>query len=550
VLIVNNAIKYLLNPASKQSFEGSNPFSCPASSFYNRLVSESSWRLFNLIWDLISCSINTVYNSCKMTKLCGEIRDSVTGNKVPARVQILSGSGELIVPSDSIRKIGPGEPFFYSEGYFEVETTAGYHQILIEKGTEYEPWKETISVTNSSTTTKIEANLNKWNLIGQQGWHPGNTHLHYDEKEENPDERLSLDPRIEDLRMTAVSILKRWDLEYATNKYSPGFLSEFSDLNHHVQCGEESRHNKKSGFELDSIGYGHVMLLDINNVISPISTGVLVDKFEPDYPPLTYVCDQAKSQNGLVIWCHNGQGMEAPIAGILGKLDAINLFDPFWTPIEYTIWYHMLNCGLKIPASTGSDWFVSSANRIYSYTGGKFNYQSWIKSLKDGNSFISNGPALFLEVNDQPMGRTVNVSPESKINTKISWSSFYDIDQVELIYNGNIVENNSINKQEKSGTIEKDITVPNDGWIAARIKSKTRDSFFQPVWAHSSPTYISTGKENFSEKNASAKHFVKEIDRSLEWVSKKGKFYSDKQRKEILDLHKKGRSLYKKLQDD
>ena len=148
------------------------------------------------------------------------------------------------------------------------------------------------------------------------------------------------------------------------------------------------------------------------------------------------------------------------------------------------------------------------------------------------------------------MGRTVNVAPESKINTKINWSSYYDIDQVELIFNGNIVGKNSINKQEKSGTIEKDITVPNDGWIAARIKSKTRDSFFQPVWAHSSPTYISTGKENFSEKNSSAKHFIEEIDRSLEWVSKKGKFYSDKQRKEILDLHKKGKSLYKKLQDD
>ena len=486
-----------------------------------------------------------------MTKLCGEIRDLISGEKVPARVQILSPTGELVSSRDSINKIGPGEPFFYSDGYFEVEVGNGYHQILIEKGTEYEPWKRTVQI-DSSSLEKIEVKLNKWNLLSNEGWHPGNTHLHYDEKEENPNERLLLDPRIEDLRMTAVSILKRWDLEYASNKYTPGFLSEFSDLNHHVECGEESRHNKKSGFGSDSIGFGHVMLLNINNVIDPVSTGVLVDKFEPDYPPLTYVCDQAKSQNGLVIWCHNGQGMEAPVTGILGKLDAINLFDPFWTDVEYTIWYHMLNCGLKIPASTGSDWFLSSANRIYSFTGGSFNYENWINSLKEGNCFISNGPSLFLEINEKSMGSDVDISfqKNKKVNAKITWNSYYNIDQIELIFNGNIIENFLINDQQKKGIIDKEIIIPNDGWIAARIKSETRDSFFQPVWAHTSPIYISTGNDKILERISSANHFIKKIDESLEWIDKKGKFYSNKQRKEILDLHREAKSLYKKLVND
>ena len=56
---------------------------------------------------------------------------------------------------------------------------------------------------------------------------------------------------------------------------------------------------------------------------------------------------------------------------------------------------------------------------------------------------------------------------------------------------------------------KKKIHVPNDGWIAARIKSKTRDSFFQPIWAHTSHLYISTGKDKFLEKIVSAKYFIK-----------------------------------------
>ena len=89
-----------------------------------------------------------------MTKLCGEIRDSTTGDKIPARVQILSPTGNLVTPTNSLNKIGPGEPFFYSDGYFELEVSNGYHQILIEKGTEYEPWVKTVEV-DPSLLTKI-----------------------------------------------------------------------------------------------------------------------------------------------------------------------------------------------------------------------------------------------------------------------------------------------------------------------------------------------------------------------------------------------------------
>ena len=66
----------------------------------------------------------------------------------------------------------------------------------------------------------------------------------------------------------------------------------------------------------------------------------------------------------MVIWCHNGRGMEAPVAAALGKVDAFNLFDPNWMDPEYDIYYKMLDAGIRMPASTGSDWFISSANRV------------------------------------------------------------------------------------------------------------------------------------------------------------------------------------------
>ena len=94
----------------------------------------------------------------------------------------------------------------------------------------------------------------------------------------------------------------------------------------------------------------------------------------------------------MVIWCHNGRGMEAPVAAALGKVDAFNLFDPNWMDAEYDIYYKMLDAGIRLPASTGSDWFISSANRVYAQTGGPFEHEPWFDALKRGRTFITNGP--------------------------------------------------------------------------------------------------------------------------------------------------------------
>ena len=140
------------------------------------------------------------------------------------------------------------------------------------------------------------------------------------------------------------------------------------------------------------------MLVNIKQLVEPMSRGVLVDDSSPDYPPLVDAIDGAHDQGGLVLWCHNADGMEAPVAAILGKLDGINLFDPWWLDPDYEIWYRLLNCGLRLPASTGSDWYLCSSNRVYADVGGTFSYETWLDALRAGRTFITNGPILRLTV--------------------------------------------------------------------------------------------------------------------------------------------------------
>jgi len=478
-----------------------------------------------------------------MAKIAGRIYDKSTGQLVEARVHVLASTGAFLHPAGALLKVGTGLPFFYCDGEFVVDAPRGLVEILVERGTEYRPARHSLYAPANGTLA-IDIELERWAGLGAAGWHPGNTHIHYDEKERRPDDRLRMDPRVEDLRYTAISILKRWDKPYASNKYPAGMLTDFCSAHHYVECGEESRHNAANDNEKE--GYGHIMLLRLKEVVEPVSRGYLVDDTDPDYPPLCYTCDDAHRQGGIVIWCHNGNGLEAPVAAALGKLDAFNLFDPYWMDPEYDIWYAMLNCGFHLPASTGSDWFICSANRVYAHTGGEFDHGEWIEALKGGRTFITNGPALFLTVNGRLPGDTITAAPGELLGISVAWESHYPVGQVEIIWNSRVIARRVVGEDTAGGKMQIEMPAPADGWVAARLSSQVRDSFFQPIYAHTSPVYVATGRPA-GERAAAAGQFARAIDDALDLVHTQGKFRSAGQRREVVDLFRQGQAVYEEM---
>jgi len=478
--------------------------------------------------------------------LHGTIIDPATNGKIDAKVHVLSASGRFVQPSSAMLKRGPGTPFFFSDGEFEVTTGRGRVDVLVERGTEYEPARHVVEVPESGTVD-LEIPIKRWYFPQEESWYPGNTHIHYDDKETRPDDRLGIDCSVEGYNVTVVSVLDRRQLPYASNKYPIGVMNEFTTAHHVLDIGEENRHyGEKSPW---GFGYGHVMFLNIRNLVQPVSRGhLLTAQFDPDYPPLCFCCDDARDQGGIVIWCHNGRGMEAPIAGVLGKLDAFNLFDPFWMDPEYDLWYKLLNCGIKLPASTGTDWFVCSNNRVYVNTKEEFSYESWIAGMKAGNTFITNGPSVDLRINDLEMGSTVDLTAHTggKVEAEISFLSFYPIERVDIVVNGDVVHTERFPEGMREGKIEHQVKVERDGWIAARLWGDSRDSFDQSIYAHSSPTYFACGTEP-AEREESAHFFLDGIEESLKWIDTVGRYSNDKQREEVKDLFRRGREGYLEL---
>jgi hypothetical protein len=239
--------------------------------------------------------------------------------------------------------------------------------------------------------------------------------------------------------------------------------------------------------------------------------------------------------------------MEAPVAAALGKLDGFNLFDPFWMDPEYEIWYRLLNCGIPLPASTGSDWFVCSNNRVYVQTDGSFTYDRWIDGMKAGRTFITNGPSLLLRVNGAEPGVTLDVSPGREVEIEVALDSHYPVDRVEVVLNGEVVRAWEQPAGVTRQTIRYSVLVPAAGWVAARCYSHARDSFLQEVYAHTSPVYLRSDRVNPALPQ-DARWFVEQIDEALDvWVGHRFRYASDAQRDAVRDLFRRGRDVYVRL---
>ncbi|MEE9371071.1 MAG: hypothetical protein V3W45_06330, partial [Sedimentisphaerales bacterium] len=155
-------------------------------------------------------------------------------------------------------------------------------------------------------------------------------------------------------------------------------------------------------------------------------------------------------------------------------------------------------------------------------------FERWIYGLKEGRSFITKGPMIFLTVDGQRPGAILNYSQRPKeVVIRASAVLPGESVPVEIIVNGEVVA--------KGKDIDKPLRLEDSCWIAARCRD-----------AHTSPIYVTLeGRRRGSAKQA--KKFLSVIDRLTEWVNTKALFDSPKQKETVLDIIRQGRVVYESV---
>jgi hypothetical protein len=313
----------------------------------------------------------------------------------------------------------------------------------------------------------------------------------------------------------------------------------------------------------------------IKKLVEPQYTGFDKTPLFNDYPPNFDQAEEAVRQGAVVTYghpiftnqpdpfavdpmVHNAAARELPIDAILGKVHALDLMcygsDE---DLSAQLWYRLLNTGLRLAASVGTDALLDhptlplGGERVYVKVNGRFTMESWLEGLKAGHSFVTNGPVLALSINGQGIGETVRLDAPGKVSIKAEVQSAFPLSALELIVDGNVVRSEPCPARHGGGIMIKqlvaDIAMEGSGWVALRARGpESRHVFDGPVWAHSSPVFVTVANKPIASKKDAA-FFVAWIDRLIDSMGRRNRYAKPEDRQRVEALFRRAQARFQEI---
>jgi len=486
----------------------------------------------------------------------GRLKCTVTderGAAIPSRVYLIDSAGHAVLPEGmpAYKRRGASvEEHFLASGPFDVPAVRGAYTLRIERGLEWTSHEERVSL-EAGKTTELNIVLHRWLDMNSKGWFSGDTHIHRDPRD------LELLLAVEDLNFGA-------NLPYWNDKdefQKPGLTVPESAMKSY----SPSRAACVAGQEIERLGngWGAVLFMgEFKPVLSPNDT----------FHPLDVALCQDVRKQGAYVDIEKPVWLTTPICTALGEVDSIGVVHNHFHPRGFlpmklirnciiapssldmgpracAVWtldlyYHLLNCGLRIAASAGTASGVMPApagfERTYVKLDGPFSGDAWLKALKAGKSFGTNGPILDLKVAGKSIGDVLQLEKsESKLHVSASAISQHPLEVLEVIYNGVVVGTQRATADLKEIKLEQDLNAGN-GWLAIRAFGPETAT---QIFAQSSPVYLEFNGDRGCV--ASSGTFYRDvIDELLTRIEKDNLFPDPYQKEEARLTLNKARDFY------
>ena len=398
----------------------------------------------------------------------------------------------------------PGLPFwsdhFVCTGKVSLTLPLGTYAYEIERGPEYRGISNSITL-DSGRVLSITNQLRRIVDMATEGWWSGEFHVH-----RKPEEAQLL-MAAEDLHFAHV--ITWWnESNLWTQKDRPPNAVTVFDRNRffHNWGGEDER----GGGALLYLNLGQPMNITGSKREFPSSVKFL-RQARPD--PHSWIDIEKPFWWDVPLWLAKGPVDSIGIAhnhhnrgGMLeneawGKArDRARFPDKhgngLWTQ---EIYFHILNCGFRLPPSAGSASGVLpnpvGYNRAYVHLDGEPSWEAWHEALRRGRVFVSNGPLLRCRADGKLPGHVFSSTDSLEVAISMQLDSSDPIRSVEVIHNGRVLP------IKLPGSVR----FQHSGWFLVRAIADLDQTF---RFALTGPWYVEIGKEPRPVRKQSAQFFL------------------------------------------
>jgi hypothetical protein len=467
-----------------------------------------------------------------------------TKKPVPCRIHLKDAAGKPQRAS--------GLPFwhdhFVCRGTARLELPPGKYTYEIERGPEYESRAGSFTLAGDAGK-KLGVELRRLTDLATEGWWSGDLHVH------RPIEDMELLMQAEDLHVAPV--ITWWNNQNAWAKTRPPAdpLYHFDgNRYYHVLAGEDEREG------------GALLFFNLDQPLAITGAG-------REYPSPLKFLEEARRHKDAWIDIEKPFWWDVPVWLATKQVDSIGLANNHmcrdrmyeneaWgkprvverlsAPLGNGYWsqeiyYHLLNCGLRIPPSAGSASGVLpnpvGYDRVYVHVGPDLTYAKWWENLRAGRSFVTNGPLLRVQADGHRPGHVFS-GPDGKevsVEIKAALTSRDPVRFLEIVKNGEVERHVSFEEWSKTGTL-RTLRFQQSGWFLVRAIADNPKTF---RFASTAPYYVEVGKAKRRVSKASAEFF-------LAWVReriKRVKVDDAGQREEVLRHHRKAEEFWRDLAD-
>ncbi len=494
--------------------------------------------------------------------------DDATGEAVAARVYLRDDVGPTAPAGATMREDVHGNAFFHAEGEFDVRVS-GTARLRVVRGIEYEAAEFEIPV-RADATVDAPVRLRRWSQMAADGWYSGDVHvhLHYGGEYLLEPADAALVQRAEDVHFLNMMVANQGSGWVHDADLFNGADHELSSDDHILRWGEEYRNNF----------YGHMCMYGINELVPPIYSGFPNSEHAHDLPANAAAAAHCHSVGGTLSYAHpmfdsidldavfspnrrlSVEAKELPVDAALGHIDAMDVMSYPGNTIETCkLWYRLLNCGLRLAATAGTDTFMNfgelddfsnppAGDRVFVRVGGAFTTESWCAGVRAGTTFVTNGPMLSLDVGGRGIGDDIVAQAGDMLHIEAEAGSAVPIERIELLVNGDVIASAAVDGDRRHASLSHDVRIEGSCWIAVRVSGPVHELVLDTdgAFAHTSPVYVTVADAPIANGDDAA-YFVEWIERLIAVTEARARFPSEAERDGVVALFREGQGYYRAL---